>query len=464
MKRQRVLVVLVALGLLAGACGRSSNDKANEQPTGGGTTATTSAANAKCQGVQLEATDTGVTADTITVQVMADTGSPLAPGLFQGNVDALKGFEKYINDHGGIGCRKLKVETWDSKLTPDESKNGQLNACSTSLALVGGNSLFNPDVSTMETCPDAKGQPTGIADVSALANDVNEQCSLHAFIIQGTAEPCSPEGKPITGSRELTAFVGNIDYYKTIEPNLVGLFMVPGDLPTTVQSATYQISAQQKAGVEWIGAVKVSGRDEQSAFTPKVQQARSGNATYVYNGSNDVAMINMRREAATQGLDSVKVWACSLACYTDKFKAASGDVQNTYVWMQFIPFEEKGSNAELDNYLSSVATPDSFGAQAWMAAVLFQEAVDKIVESDGPNAITRAKLLEALNGINSFDANGWMGAKDPKGGFSDCMVVLKVGANGFERQTPSEKGTLDCNPSYITKVTLDPAAEAQKIQ
>ena len=82
-------------------------------------TATTAAANAKCDGVTLEATDTGVTADTITIQVMADTGSPLAPGLFQGNVDALKGFEKYINANGGIGCRQLKVETWDSKLTPD---------------------------------------------------------------------------------------------------------------------------------------------------------------------------------------------------------------------------------------------------------------------------------------------------------------------------------------------------------
>jgi hypothetical protein len=458
-----LLCLLVALGLVAAACGRSDSGGANEE-TGGGGSPTTAATQAACEGVTTEATDTGVTADTITIEVMADTGSPLAPGLFQGNVDALKGFEKYVNDNGGIGCRKLKVEEWDSKLTPDESKNGQINACNTSLAMVGGNSLFNPDVSTIETCADAQGQPTGIADISALANDVNEQCSLHAFIIQGTAEPCTADGKPMTGSRELTAFVGNIDYYKTVEPNLVGLFLVPGDLPTTVQSATYQVAAQADAGVDWIGAVKASGRDEQSAYTPRVQQAKSGNATYIYNGSNDVAMMNMRREAAAQGLDSVKVWACSLACYTDKFKAAGADVQDTYVWMQFLPFEEKGSNQELDNYLGHVDTPDSFGAQAWMSAVLFKEAVDKIVETDGPNAITRAKLLEVLNGIDSFDANGWMGAKDPKGGFSDCMVVLKMGANGFERQTPSEKGTLDCNPDYITKVTLDPAVEAQKIQ
>jgi ABC-type branched-subunit amino acid transport system substrate-binding protein len=461
-KRHRLLCLLVALGLLAAACGRSGSDKAAE-PSGGGT-ATTTAGNAACEGVTLQATDTGVTADTITVQVMADTGSPLAPGLFQGNVDALKGFEKYINANGGIGCRKLKVETWDSKLTPEESKNGQINACTTSLAMVGGNSLFNPDVTTMNTCADAKGQPTGIPDISALANDINEQCAKNAYIIQGISEKCPADGSVPSGKRDLVAFIGQLSYYKTIEPNLVGLYLVPGDLPTTVQSATFQIQAQADAGVKWVGAVKVSGRDEQSAYTPRVQTAKNGNANYVYDGSNDVAMMNMRREAAAQGLTNVKVWACSLACYTDKFKAAAVDVQDTYVWMQFLPFEDKGSNAELDNYLANVATPDSFGAQAWMAAVLFQDAVNKVVDTDGPNAITRASILQALSGITSFDAHGWMGAKNPKGGFSDCMVVLKAGSSGFERMLPTDKGKLDCNPSYLTTVNLDPAVEAQKIQ
>ena len=461
-KRKRVLCVLVALGLMAAACGRSGSDTQAEGESGG--TPTTAAKNAKCEGVTLEATDTGVSADTITVQVMADTGSPLAPGLFQGNVDAMQAFEKYINENGGIGCRKLKVETWDSKLTPDEAKNGQLNACSNALAMVGGNSLFNPDVTTMDTCADSKGQPTGLANIAALANDVNEQCSLHSFIIQGTAEPCTADGKPITGSREFLAFTGQLDFYKTVSPELTGLFMVPGDLPTTVQSATYQVVAQEEHGVDWKGVVKVSGRDEQSAYTPRVQIAKNNNVTYVYNGSNDVAMTSMRREAAAQGLTSVKVWACSLACYTDKFIAAGADVEGTYAWMQFLPFEDKGSNDELDTYLKYNSQPVSWGAQAWQAAVLMQDAIDKIVDTDGPNAITRASFLAALNGIDSFDAHGWMGPKDPKGGFSDCMVVLQMGASGFERAQPTEPGKLDCNPSYVSKVTLDPVVEAQKIQ
>lgn len=36
----------------------------------------------------------GVTAKEITIEVMADTGSPLAPGIFQGDVDAVVGFAK----------------------------------------------------------------------------------------------------------------------------------------------------------------------------------------------------------------------------------------------------------------------------------------------------------------------------------------------------------------------------------
>jgi ABC-type branched-subunit amino acid transport system substrate-binding protein len=461
-KRYRLLCLLVALGLLAAACGRSGSDKASE-PSGGGT-ATTTAGNAACTGVTLEATDTGVSADTITVQVMADTGSPLAPGLFQGNVDALQGFEKYINANGGIGCRKLKVETWDSKLTPDEAKNGQINACTTALAMVGGNSLFNPDVTTMNTCADAKGQPTGIPDISALANDINEQCAKNAYIIQGISETCPPGGGVPSGVRPLVAMVGPTKYYETVASPLTGLFLVPGDLPTTVQSATYQIAGQAEVGVNWVGAVKVSGRDEQSAYTPKVQTAKNGNVNYVYNGSNDKVMIDMRNEAAAQGLNDVKVWGCSLACYTDKFKAAGSAVEGTYTWMQFLPFEDKGANSELDNYLASVSKPDSFGAQAWMAAVLFQDAVNKVVATDGPNAITRASVLQALSGITSFDAHGWMGAKNPKGGFSDCMVVMQVKSGAFVRATPTDKGKLDCNPDYLTTVTLDPAVEAQKIQ
>src|SRR6478609_269422 len=143
---------------------------------------------AQCKSEPLQATEIGVTDSDITIQVMADTGSPLAPGLFQANIDAVKAFAEYINANGGVGCRQLKVETWDSKLDATESKNGLINACQKALAMVGGNSLFNPDVSPMTDCPDKAGAVSGVPDMAALANDVNELCASTTFTIQYQAE------------------------------------------------------------------------------------------------------------------------------------------------------------------------------------------------------------------------------------------------------------------------------------
>ena len=125
MKRIRagVLIAALSVSILAVGCGRSGSD--SESGSGESPTAK---ANANCTKEALQATEIGVSADTITVEVMADTGSPLAPGLFQGNVDAMNAYAKWVNANGGIGCRQLKVEAWDSKLDATESKNGIINA------------------------------------------------------------------------------------------------------------------------------------------------------------------------------------------------------------------------------------------------------------------------------------------------------------------------------------------------
>jgi ABC-type branched-subunit amino acid transport system substrate-binding protein len=460
-KSYRWLTALLLVGLVAASCGRSDN-KSSTATTAGGA-ATTAAADAACKKAPLKATDVGVTADTITVEVMADVGSPLAPGLFQGNLDALNAYATYVNANGGIGCRKLVVKTWDSKLNADESKNGLIDSCANAVAMVGSNALFNPDVKTLVDCKDSSGAATGLPDVAALANDINEQCNPTSYLIQAVAETCPvTQGTP----RPLKAFVGPQKFYLKQTPGLHGLYLVPGDLPTTVQSSTYQIKAQENAGIKWDGTPKVSGRDEQSAYTPKIQALKAANGTYVYNGSNDRAMINVRKEAKAQGVTSVKVWACSLACYTRNMLSGGGpDVEGTYVWMQFLPFEEASANKEDQAYVDGVgaAKVDSFGAQAWQAAALFKTVVDGIVKTDGANGITRKAILAGLKATTDFDANGWMGKKDLKG-ISPCFMIMQIKGGKFVRVYPTKAGTLDCDPANVVTVTLDPAAEAAKIK
>jgi hypothetical protein len=266
--------------------------------------------------------------------------------------------------------------------------------------------------------------------------------------------------------RPLKAVVGPTRYFLKQVPDLHGLFLVPGDLPTTVQSATYQIKAQAGAGVTFDATPKVSGRDEQAAFTPKVQLVKGAASNYVFNGAGDRAMVSMRKESKAQGANTVKVWACSLGCYKQGFLDEGGaDVEGTYVWMQFLPFEEASANKDLQAYVDAIGPgkADSFGAQAWQAALAFKQVVDRIVRDGGPNAITRAAIIEGLQHIGRFDAGGWIGATNLKG-VSPCYVLLQVRDGAFARVHPTKPGTFDCDPDNVVTVTLDPAKEAAAIK
>ena len=119
---------------------------------------------------------------------MADVGASAAPGLFRSNHDALTAFADEVNANGGLACRRVEVRLWDTKLDADESLNGQIDACQNALALVGSNALFNPDMTPTTTCPDRAGDETGVPDIAALANDINQRCNETTYLIQGVSE------------------------------------------------------------------------------------------------------------------------------------------------------------------------------------------------------------------------------------------------------------------------------------
>jgi ABC-type branched-subunit amino acid transport system substrate-binding protein len=208
------------------------------------------------------------------------------------------------------------------------------------------------------------------------------------------------------------------------------------------------------------GEFGVSGADTQASYARFIQAIKAKGSTYAATGSNDVSMVKFRKEANAQGVNTVKVWACSVACYTPNFLQSGGkDVEGTYVWLQFLPFEDAGSNATLDAYLAAIGGPNkgtSWGASAWAAADEFKAVVDQIVAKDGPNGVTRAKFLAAIKDFNGFDDNGFIGPRDQRK-YSDCMVMMQVQNGKFVRVQPTEKGKFDCNPKYLTDIAIDPS-------
>ena len=115
MRRFGWVGVLLAMVLVAAACGGGKSIGNGAAP--GNTSAPTATTSDLCHTTQLQSTEVGVTPTTITVTVVADTGSPLRPGLFQGSVNGVQAWAKYINANGGLACRQVVVKTADSKLT-----------------------------------------------------------------------------------------------------------------------------------------------------------------------------------------------------------------------------------------------------------------------------------------------------------------------------------------------------------
>jgi hypothetical protein len=174
------LAIVATLIVIAGACGggKKIDDTAAATDAGGdGGATTTSGPDAQCDTTSLQATDVGVTAKTITVTVVADTGSTIRPGLFQGSVDGVKAWAKYRNDNGGLACRQVVVKSADSKLSPDDAKNSIAAACGNSFALVGTTALFLNDMTAAENCKDKQGARTGLPDLSVVQTNPEEQCS-----------------------------------------------------------------------------------------------------------------------------------------------------------------------------------------------------------------------------------------------------------------------------------------------
>jgi hypothetical protein len=404
-----------------------------------------------CAGVTLEATDTGVSADTITVLVMADVGSELAPGLFQGSIDGTKAWAETVNAAGGLGCRQIEVIEWDSKISATESTNGFLEACAKAAAMVGSTSLFIGDVGIIETCKDASGAETGIADIPERAVDALHQCSSHVFTVAGVNGSCPYSG---SGPRDFQAAVGVYRKYTEIAgAPLHGIYLIPSDLPSTIASSMPTIRGLNQEGLVVSDAeFGVSGRAEQAAFAEYVAAMETADSNIAINGSNDQAMIKLRTEAKAQGLDEEGIiWACSLSCYTEGFQQ-DPNVDGTYIWLPFLPFEERDSNAELATFLDNIDQefPQSWSVGAWNSGRAFEQAVNAIVADKGPNGITRAAILEEMAKITDFDSNGWIGSVDfSKKEISTCFVILQLNGGVYERVFPTEPGTLDCTETNV---------------
>ena len=410
---------------------------------------------ASAQSEKPTATDVGVTADTIRIGVVADNDNPFVPGLFKGAADAVQGAAKYINANGGIAGRKVVVDVYDSKLNANEARNSFIQACEKDFALVGTTALFVTTFDDVINCKDSKGQATGVPDIGGLVTSLTEACSVVTF------SPNAPQVQCDSVGQSSVTFQGTMGAFKYVVQQLKGdahgALLKSNDTPDARRAGEANMQLVKKAGVKADNEVSLSSRSPQSAYTPIVQDMKANNSNFSYLTMSLNSAIQLRQEAALQGIQSDKVtWLCPSTCYARAAMAATGTVMDgEKVFITFLPFEEVKSNKMLANFVKYTGKDkiDGFGVSGWAAAILFQQALNDAVKEHGVNGVTRANLFAALRATGPFNAGGLVGGADiGKKTGSPCYLLLKWDNGKYTRVHPTKKGTFDCTKSNYTTV------------
>ena len=152
------------------------------------------------------------------------------------------------------------------------------------------------------------------------------------------------------------ARVGRFRWYlQNVSKDLHGMFLVGADLEA-LKTATMPI---------WLGAQKVGDRERRRVRHPRRRRAgqvppdrgrdQVDGSTIVSSGVNDTSQAYMLKEAAVQGVNTVKVWDCTSACYSKRFlETAGAKAEGQYVDMPFVPVEEAKYSPAVKAYVKAV--------------------------------------------------------------------------------------------------------------
>ncbi len=402
------------------------------------------------------ASEIGVDAKTVHVAIVADVDNSLAPGLFQGGVDGATGAVKYINANGGIGGRKVVLDFYDSKLNPNEARNGFIKACENDLAMVGNATFLLPSFDDVLNCRDKAGQATGLPDLPSTSTSSKEACAPVTYAPNGSLLDCSTVNDD---PQTFTGQTGDSKYYvKKYGPKLKGPIIVSGDSAATAHTTAVLGLLAEKAGIDITDTIPKASADPQSAYTPVIQQMKADGDNYNLTGAPVDNVITMRQEAQLQGLTDPKiVWTCQIQCYDKKTEAAGDVMANTHIVMNFLPFFETKANKTLAAFVKYVGKDkiNGFAVWGWVSTLLFQQAANQVIKDQGVNGLTRANLLDALKNTHSFDAGGMWGKMDPGArASSPCFMILTFDGKKYVRDYPKKAGTFDCTASNRQSVQL----------
>ena len=444
--------LLAAVGCSSASSSGASSEAGSTQPASSATSASPAAAPT---GSAVASNEIGVTATQIHVAFIADVDTPVAPGLFQKSVNAVDAWAKIVNANGGLAGRQVVVDFCDSKLDPNATTNCVIKACQNDFAMITQADELT-DISDIDGCKNSAGDAVGLPNLAAIAFPPLT-CDKDTYTISGQATYCATASD---NPQTYTVNIGDSRYYTSHFSGLHGLWVYNGDVPTVriLSVPGFQAGSNLGIGKDGQGFYASSGEAPQSAMTPFVQVMKESGSTFGYDGSTLANNVLLRKEAQLQGLSSVKVWGCNSVCYDPNYITQGGSAVNgTYALLNNLPYlseyQDNPALAALVKQVGSVSDLDNDSIDAYVEALLFQDAVQQAAAS---GTLSRQSLFTALNGEHAFNAGGIIGATDVGAHtVSPCIVMAQVVNGAWVRAYPSKPDTFDCSSANVVQIKMN---------
>ncbi len=435
-RSMRVFALLAAFVMLAAACGSRAEEGDGSGGLAGPTEPTTTAGDgsppgdtfggepAPCgtgDGSAHEASDIGLTADSISVGVITDRKSSFVPGLNEGLWHGMEAFAEWCNALGGISGRTVELIEYDADIF--SYRDRILEACDEVFALVGGGGIQD-NLGAQEAVD------CGLAEVAGVT--VNAKKSGAERVKEPLPNPAGtyPAGP---GQQYLEAFPEIAEH---------GAYLYT-DIPIGSYQRDRHVQAYEQLGYNFT-YTRGTEINESNWQTIVLELERRGIEYLSITSSPEEtrnllkAMADARWRPTVMDLE---------ANYYDQklLDAAGADADGIFVRVAMWPFEEADANpatAQLVKLLrdEAGASPSLLAMHSFSAGLLFATAASS-VEGD----LTRDGLLDAVGEINEWTGLGLHAPADPGTPEpSNCFIILRVTDGAYQRWYP-ELGSDDDN-------------------
>ena len=385
----------------------------------------------------------GVDDDSITIGVGDDRGYQASPGLNAHQTAAVINFIDRCNELGGINGRQIEYINYDAAIV--QASIRMTEACEQVFMLVGEGFSLDQIAEPIRVGCELGAVPAWTVSVDFAHGPW-----------QVNAVPNPGDQTPMSLAVHARQIADERGYDITQSAAMFGNF-------SATQETWYKVEATYpEYGYEFDQALEYDINGE-ADWTPFIQQLKDAGAEIVYfTGSCPFFYQFVRESSALNDFDAI--WLADANFYDSDCSAVneSDALDNTFIRMVFIPFEEASQNQATQDFIDVL---DEAGND--QKTLLGMQAVSSfLLWATGAAAcgsdLTRDCVLDEIREITEWDGHGLHVVTNPGSNEAPtCGMLMELTGTGYQRALPTEPGTFDCDDSWNATVEIEAVANAQ---